>query len=201
MLDLLGCFTCSTGVLLVADPCYARQGASRSGLVTRVEGAARGRWAVWLERVDDPELPGAPQIRGLIAGSAPFAGGSAPAWRTIERALCFDSAQVGIFDAAFFGAKLRAVDAELAAAILGPVGAGVVSGGASSTYCHDPSRVAVSISTCPEGQVVGVRTTWYSQHLRPRCWTHVVDGVEVELHLDGRGLEAWSLRHDLLDRL
>lgn len=141
MLDLLGSFTCSTGVLLVADPCYAREGASRGGPVARVEGAARGRWDVWLERVDDPELSGAPQIRGLIAGSAPFAGGSAPAWRTIERALCFDSAQVGIFDAAFFGAKLRAVDTELAAAILGPVGAGVVPHGGEESVSWQRSGV------------------------------------------------------------
>lgn len=187
MLDPLGSFASNSGALIVADPCYV--GAHHRGnLVTRIEGAARGRWDVWLERVDDPELPGAPQIRGLIARSA--AGDAAPDWRTIERALCFDSAQVGIFDARFFGAKLRAVEAELGAAILGPVGAGVVAGGASSTYCYDPWRVAVSISTCPEGQVVGVRTTWYSMHLRPRRWTHVVDGVEVELHLDGRGLSA-----------
>jgi hypothetical protein len=185
----LGGFVCDSGVLLVTDPCYAYEPPDvKDRLSTRIASAAPGSWSAWLERRDDPEQPGPPQIRGLWAVHASVQDPDALAWRVIERSLCFDSAQVGVFDADFYrlGPDARA---GLTAAILGPVGAGVVSGGASSTYCHDPWRVVVAVAE-RDRQAVGVRTIWYSGQLRLRHWNYPIDGVEVELHLDGSGLAA-----------
>lgn len=191
MLERLGSFMCSTGTLVVSDPCYVELDAGSVDVVTlRVENAAPGRWDVWHEWHDDPEAPTPRQPRGLIARSAAVPDDAALTWREITRDLCTDIGQAGIFDAGFFRGGLAAAGREVRSAYLQPSQAWIGDGGANSLCCFDPIRVAVAVAEEPGGRIVGVRTTWYSKCIRLRSWTHVVDGEQVVVTLDSDGLET-----------
>ena len=189
MLVPLGAFHCRTGSLIVADPCYAHYSIEKLGVIAvLLERAAIGRWKVWHEWIDDPEAPEPRQPRGLIARSIDAADLNALKWREVQRSLCIDIGQAGIFDANFFCNGLVAVERQVREVYLYPERAWIGDGGVNSLCCYDPSRVAVFVAEDTSGLIVGVRTTWYSGCIRPRMWTYSVDGAEVDLHLDDDGL-------------
>jgi len=192
MLVPLGTFQCHSGRLIVADPCLAgRNWRDDTSVILRLANVAIGNWEVLHEWIDDPEASEPLQPRGLIARNVSAPPLKSLIWREISRSLCTDIGQIGIFDAPFFNNGLAPFERQIREAYLSPQQAWIGEAGANSMCCYDPYRVAATIAEDLRGEIVGVRTTWYSGCIRPRQWTYLVDGSEASLHLDDEGL--WTI--------